>query len=98
MCDSRPGGYEGRKEKHMASYFFTFGSDERFPFGRDDYVEVVAENAHEACELFRSHHPNRPGSNLLNCSFIYSDEKFNEFRDQFYPGRAPIEVIRRETR
>ncbi len=83
----------------MASYFFTFGSDERFPYGRNDYVEVIAENAHDACELFREHHPDRPGSEgIINCSFIYSDEKFNEFRNEFYPGRAPIEVIRRETK
>ena len=77
----------------MSNYYFTFGSDERFPFGRNDYVMVQAQDGNRACDLFRERHPNRPGSNCINCAFIYSEEKFNAFRDRFYPY-PPVEIIR----
>lgn len=79
----------------MEKYFFTFGSDPRYPFGRNDYVMVEAENGKEACELFRSVHPDRPGSNCINRAFIYPEHEFNTFRDRFYPW-GPIQVIRKE--
>lgn len=76
--------------------YFTFGSDERYPYGRNDFVEVEAGSMGEACELFRAVHPNRPGSQCLNCAFYYSEDEFNSFRDRFYPGREPVEIIRKE--
>ena len=77
----------------MANFYFTFGSDERFPFGRNDYVMVQAQDGNRACDLFRERHPNRPGSDCINCAFIYSEEKFNVFRERFYPY-PPVEIIR----
>lgn len=84
----------------MAKYYFTFGSDERFPYGREDYVEVEAEDRAQACRLFTEIHPKRRGSDLVNCSMIYTEAEFNGFRDRFYPGRAPAETIslRRDNR
>ena len=79
----------------MEKYFFTFGSDPRYPFGRNDYVMVEAENAGRACELFRERHPNRPGSNCINCAFIYSEREFAKFRTRLYPWN-PVEVISEE--
>ena len=79
----------------MAKYFFTFGSDPRYPFGRNDYVMVEAENANRACELFRERHPNRPGSNCINCAFIYGEREFSTFRNRLYPWN-PVEVITEE--
>ena len=76
----------------MANFYFTFGSDERFPFGRNDYVMVQATNGEHACDRFRERHPNRPGSRLLNCSFIYSETEFSKFRDRLYPY-PPVEII-----
>ena len=78
----------------MAKIYFTFGSDPRFPYGRNDYVEVEAEDMHQACELFNLLHPPRnEGSNIVNCAFIYSEEKFNTFRDKYYKDVPPIETI-----
>lgn len=74
-------------------FYFTFGSDERYPYGPNDYVEVEAENGTDACELFRVIHPNRPGSDCLNCAFIYSEDTFNKFRDKYYNGIEPVEII-----
>ena len=76
----------------MIKAYFTFGSDPRYPYGRNDYVEVEAENMWQACELFKSVHPNRPGSGCLNCAFYYPEEEFNKFRQRYY-DREPIETI-----
>ena len=82
----------------MSKVYFTFGSDERYPFGREDFVEVEAETFAVACEVFRAYHPSRPGSILINAAGIYTESEFNGFRERFYPSRQPIEriVARRE--
>lgn len=56
--------------------FYTFGSDDRFPF-RGGWVEVEAPTMKEAHALFREHYPDRePG--ILNCSDYYTEEQFKE--------------------
>lgn len=80
----------------MANFYFTFGTDRLFPYGINDYVMVQAATLDEACSLFKMAHPNRPGSDALNCAFFYSERSFNKFRDKFYKGRAPAEIIRLE--
>lgn len=77
----------------MTKTIFTFGSDPRYPFGPNDYVEIEAEDINQACLLFQAVHPNRPGSDCVNCAFFYSEQKFNEFRDLHYRGVEPIETI-----
>lgn len=55
--------------------FYTFGSDERFPF-QGGWVEVEAENMKQANALFRACYPDRtPG--ILNCSDYYTEQQFN---------------------
>lgn len=59
----------------MNRFFYTFGSDERFPF-QGGWVEVQAENLLEAHKIFRSYYPDRtPG--CLNCSDYYTEFIFN---------------------
>ena len=77
----------------MAKFYFTFGSDPEYPFGQNDFVEIEAEDGEQACDLFRVLHPNRPCRPLLNCAFIYCEETFNKFRDQYYKGVEPVETI-----
>lgn len=56
--------------------FYTFGSDERFPF-RGGWVEIVAPSMRDAHAIFRKHYPDRtPG--ILNCSDYYTEQQFNE--------------------
>lgn len=74
-------------------FYFTFGSDPRYDYGRDDYVIVEAENENQAVCIFQAVHPNRPGSSSVNCASWYSEEAFNQFRDQYYPNRTPKEHI-----
>lgn len=77
----------------MQKYYFTFGSDKQFPYGRDEFVVVTAENALQACNLFRVVHPSRKGSNFINCSEVYSEQDFEEFRDKYYHNVLPVEMI-----
>ena len=74
-------------------FYFTFGSDPAFPFGRDDYVIVEAESANQAVGIFQAVHPNRFGSPCVNCAAWYSEEAFNKFRDKYYQGIKPKEYI-----
>lgn len=78
----------------MKNFYFTFGSDPKFPYGREDYVVVMANDRNEACRKFKEKYPNRPGSDFINCAFIYSEAEFNKFKDEFYPGVKPIDTIK----
>lgn len=77
----------------MKKHYFTFGSDERFPYGREDFVEVRADDLHAACALFRIALPNRPGSRCLNCADYYTEEEFNKFRSWAYGTKEPAVVL-----
>lgn len=77
----------------MARFYYTFGTDPMFPHGEKDYVVVEAENMNGADRKFLSVYPSRPGSNLLNCAFVYSEQEFNKFRDKYYCGRNPARTI-----
>lgn len=74
-------------------FYFTFGSDPAYPFGRDDYVVVEAENENQAVGIFQALHPNRPGSSCVNCAAWYQEEAFDQFRDRYYKGIKPKEYI-----
>ncbi len=51
-------------------FFFTFGSDEKFPY-QGGYLIVRAKDRKEAFDLFREKHPDR-SANCLNCAFCYT--------------------------
>lgn len=60
----------------MPKFYFTYGSDEKFPF-QNGWTEVHAENMGQAESFFRAAHPDKtPG--ILNCSWVYTQEKFEE--------------------
>lgn len=77
----------------MNKYYFTFGSDEQFPYTRDDYVMVFAPTAHIAVRKFQKRHPNRPGSPFVNCADIYNEDHWTKYTQKYYEGVRPIEVI-----
>lgn len=77
----------------MNNYYFTFGSDSRFPFERGEYVLVKANDSNEACQKFKTKYPNRPGSMLINCAGIYTEKQFDKFRDLYYAGVEPADTI-----
>lgn len=77
----------------MENIYFTFGTDPRFPFGQNDYVVVRCDDIDTACDLFNAVHPKRPGSNAVNCAFIYHEDVWERHCKQHYKGREPVETI-----
>ena len=62
----------------MATFYFTYGSDERFPY-QGGWTEVEAPTLKEACDLFRLVHPRRdPTVPIGNYSDVYTEEEFRE--------------------
>ena len=57
----------------MPRFYFTYGSDERFPF-QGGWTMVAAPNQAVAYEAFRAFHPDRNG--CLNCSDVYTETEF----------------------
>lgn len=58
----------------MNAYYYTFGSDVRFPY-QGGWVQVFAETSEKADKLFRKYYPDQhPG--ILNCAAIYNRKIF----------------------
>lgn len=55
------------------TYYFTYGTN-GYPYV-GGWTEIEAPNAHIACEIFRTYHPDRT-EGLINCSSIYSENEF----------------------
>ena len=78
----------------MKKFFFTFGSDDKFPFSKDDYVVVIAPTTAEAQKIFDKEYPPRiEGLGISNCAFIYDEGDFEHFRGKYYNGKAPIRTL-----
>ena len=60
----------------MAKFYFTYGSDERFPYQRG-WTEIEAPDMATACAAFRHFHPDSdPEAPCLNCAVIYTEAEF----------------------
>ena len=77
----------------LDKFYFTFGTDEKYPFGTNDYVLVFADTMAEAHAKFKKRHPDRmPG--IMNCAFYYTEEEWNNLssvKNGVY--KKPAEVI-----
>ena len=62
-----------RFEDEKETFYYTFGSDECFPF-QSGWVEVNADSLGEANDMFRSYFADRNGA--LNCAFVYNSEEW----------------------
>lgn len=60
----------------LNKFYFTFGSDEKFPF-QGGWVEVHAKDLRWAIEIFRRKYPDRDDYGCLNCADYYSEEDFD---------------------
>lgn len=59
----------------MADFYFTYGSDERFPF-YGGWTRITAPSINVALSIFASIHPNR--DNCLNCADYYTEKEFKQ--------------------
>lgn len=77
------------------TYYFTYGTDNRFPF-HSGWTEVEAESYDQAIAAFQAFHPNRFGSDCINCAGIYGEESFSRKRmaKEGNFGRKCVERIR----
>lgn len=57
----------------LQNYYFTFGSDQDFPF-QNGWIVVQAPSAAAAIDIFCSYYPRR--GECINCSFMYEEEAF----------------------
>jgi len=77
----------------MENFYFTFGSDKRFPF-QNGFLVVEADGLKSAISCFKEHYPNRPGSDALNCSDYYTEDQWNSIlKEGFYQGELPKTVL-----
>lgn len=59
----------------LNNYYFTFGSDERFPY-QNTYIIIKADNINVACDAFLKKFPSRDGTRTLNCAFVYPEHEW----------------------
>ena len=60
----------------MEKFYFTYGSDERFPY-QYGWTEIEAPDMATACAAFRHFHPDRdPEAPCFNCAAIYPEAEF----------------------
>lgn len=59
----------------MSNFYFTYGI-EGHPFV-GGWTMVGANDAEQACALFRAVHPDKT-EGVLNCAFVYSEEDFKK--------------------
>ena len=60
----------------MEKFYFTYGSDERFPY-QHGWTEIEAPDMATACAAFRHFHPDRdPEAPCLNCAVVYTEVEF----------------------
>ena len=72
--------------------YFTFGSDERFPYGRDDYVVAEGRDMAECLAAFKLAFPNRT-QGVLNCASYYTEKQWSTQVAPYYVGRSPAQIL-----
>ena len=62
---------------NLKSFYFTFGTDEEFPF-RGGWIIIESPNMIAAKNIFKEYFPPRDTGGCLNYSFCYSEEEFKK--------------------
>lgn len=77
----------------MERLYFTFGSDPKFPFGREDYIVILGSGRKDCLDEFRRLYPPRDSYNLLNCADYYTQKSWDARTGRYYKGVEPKKVI-----
>ncbi len=68
-----------KEEPVIKNFYFTFGSDEDFPY-QNGFIVIRAKSEVDAYAEFRTMFPDRnPG--VLNCSFVYTEDEWHTATD-----------------
>lgn len=81
----------------MERFYFTFGSDPGFPYGRGDFVIVIGSSYRDCMDTFKQAYPNRPGSGAMNCADYYSATEWPKIKEKYYPGKMPKKILVSDT-
>lgn len=68
----------------MKKFYFTYGTDLKYPF-QGGWSLIYAPDLRSAQQIFKAVHPNREGSDCLNCADYYTAEQFMQ-TDAFREG------------
>lgn len=74
----------------MANFYFSFGSDEAYPYP-NRYLVVQAPLYHDAVCAFLQKYPGRT-ENTLNCAFVYTQDEWNQL-DMDMKKYEPADII-----
>lgn len=75
----------------MKKFYFTFGSDEKFPY-QNGYIVIIAEKYGDAIEKFKNTFPSRtPGDPTLNYSFDYDEVEWDVSKND--KNQAPFKTL-----
>jgi hypothetical protein len=64
------------EEREKKFFYFTYGSDEKYPF-YGGWTLVNAFDIESAIAIFQIFHPDIT-PNIINCAFIYDEDEFNK--------------------
>lgn len=91
VLDANGNKIGGWSMKRLQAWYFTFGSDEEYPYHRGQYVKVYAYSKSEAIKKYNQKHPMRNGK-FINCAFYYSQEEWDKQLCSKYETKC-VEVI-----
>lgn len=82
----------------MKKIYFTFGSDPKFPYGRDDYIVILGTSKKDCTNVFKKRYPNKQDPDCLNCSEYYSESEWTKIQAEgYYKNEEPKEIIVSDT-
>lgn len=80
-------------EWHLQSFYFTFGTAKQYPYTREQYLIVKAQDIREAARKYKKKYPNPYDNEVLNCADYYGQKEWDEYVKKYYEGTEPVEII-----
>lgn len=77
----------------MKWFYFTFGSDEQFPYP-NRFMKVKALSKTHAISIFRTYYPDRePESRIYNAADSYTQGEWDDFAGKYYADQEPAAIV-----
>lgn len=67
----------GKDSEYCNDYYFTFGSDEVYPF-QNGWIVITAEDEMQARMIFKALYPGETPDSLLRFAFVYDEESWKK--------------------
>lgn len=76
----------------MERMYFTFGSDPKFPYGRNEYLVIIGQDRRDCINKFKERYPSAADGTIC-CSDFYNEQLWNDEVAKSYEGIQPSEII-----